>query len=195
MHHLAQGYLRDSGKKVGDWGDWGEHFPDWISAHLNELNLPYLADCARLDWLIHRADRSIDKQPDYASFEDIANYDDYNFSFEFATGAALIESTYPIVSIYDAHRGSSLNPDLQSASDKLAKGIGETALVWRRAWQPMVREVFNSELPWLALLNNPNKSVRDIFIEQDAPIMPIESWLSNALAEQLVIGLLPSSTD
>lgn len=191
---FARDYLLTRGRQVFDWGLWGEGFPDWLENQVMSEAHPYLADCARLDWCIHLSERAEDPRPDLASFSALQGLESHDYSLQFATGLYVLNSIYPIVEIYEAHRKEPAKPNLGAAIRLLQQGQGQAALVWRQGLSTKVRETVPGEQHWLQLARRPGLKVSDI-IEQSTPKqLPLEKWLNTSIQEQLVIGLrLPFS--
>jgi len=106
--------------------DYGEGFSDFLASFEPAGALPYLADVARLEWLRHRAYHAADREALRSS--DLARAPSdrvFALKFEFHPSAALVDSSYPIVSIWEtnAHDAETrpIGPDL----------AGEAALVVR----------------------------------------------------------------
>jgi hypothetical protein len=106
--------------------DYGEGFSAFLESFEPAGALPYLADVARLEWLRHRAYHAADRTALRASDLARAPSDSaFAIKFEFHPSAALVVSSYPIVSIWqtNAHDAVTrpIGPDL----------AGEAALVVR----------------------------------------------------------------
>lgn len=186
---LSAQFLKSEGRSEFDWGVWGGGFPRWLAGQPIARQHPYLADTARLDWLMHCAQRAADRDPDYASFSRLASSENFDFSLSPAPGYCVLESAFPVVAIHEAHRESTGEPDLSVAAAMLEEGRGQAALVWRRGPVTCLREVENDERIWLRLLEGSAASVAEVIHTCPASSMPLEQWLDRAIREQLVIGL------
>lgn len=185
---LARGYLHACGRDVFEWGRWGEQFPEWLEKQPLIHDYPYLADCARLDWYVHCANRASDPIPDYDSFGALHHREDFHFSLVFPSETHTIESIFPIVSIYLAHKKNCEKPDLNEAGRMLRKRVGQTALIWRQGLYTHVRVVPEAEQPWLPLLTGETVDQRLNDPATDNA-MPFQDWIDLAIQSQLVIGL------
>lgn len=188
MSMLAAHLVAQNGKREYDWGLWGADFPGWLDQHPISEEHAYLGDSARLDWAVHLAERSADKEPDLPSFQALESMGSYDFSLEFAAGAAVVDSNYPIVTIYDAHRDNARYPDLKPTIEKLKKGVGESALVWRPRWRTQVRVAAPDEAAWLGLIGT-GRMLSDVIAAQTDDTVGLERWLPSVIEQQLVIGL------
>ncbi|WP_284449857.1 HvfC/BufC family peptide modification chaperone [Spongiibacter tropicus] len=186
---LAMGYLRAHGREVFDWGQWGEALASWLAEQPVARQYPYLADCARLDWLIHLAERSAPQAFMADAFAVPAGGSLLRLAPDFAAGAACLDSAFPIVSICRAHRQNPTAPDLSIARHRLLHGEGESALVWQRGGMAVLRAVEPPERVWLRFLDSPQVSIGDTLDWQRAGDAPFEQWLDHSIREQLIVGL------
>lgn len=60
---VARGYLRAHPSHSGDLHEYGAHFATFLAAQDSVLDLPYLRDVARLEWLAHLAFHAADAEP------------------------------------------------------------------------------------------------------------------------------------
>jgi len=60
---LAQEYTRQCSCHSADVGEQGAYFAEFLSRHLIALQLPYLADVARLEWCLEQSFNEADVQP------------------------------------------------------------------------------------------------------------------------------------
>lgn len=83
---------------------YGEAFPGWLAAQSQLARLPFVADAARLEWMLHiLADRHPAAPIDLSSVSDAADA-----TFTLADGAALFAATSPASDLLD--------PDADSAA-------------------------------------------------------------------------------
>lgn len=189
MHSLARGYLREYRKSVFNWSHWGESFPSWLATQDAAIGHQYLPDCALLDWLVHTASSAPDRDFDLTSISAAVSLDHLNLSLRFAPGCAVLDSPFPVVSIYQAHRENSLYPDLREANALLQRGEGQTALIWRRGPHVHLRTVPGAEKQWLQLLEKEGMTLGEVIQTISTTTMPLNTWLEIAIREQLIVGL------
>lgn len=148
---LALGLWHRHPPERGDVAQWGEALAAHIES-LPELNgqEPYLADVARVEWLLHRAATVDDAAPDPASFQLLAQQDPRELSLVLSAGAVCLASPYPIVSIINAHLDN--EPALEEAGKRLRARACETALVWRQGFKPRLRQAAAGERAFIAAL-------------------------------------------
>jgi hypothetical protein len=113
----------------GDIGCWGEALPAFIAAAPQLAEEPYLADVARLDWALHCAEHATDPRP-LRGLDMLADGDPAALWLHPAEGLVLLSSAYPVVSLWQAHRGDAADR-FAPVREALATGRGEHALVWR----------------------------------------------------------------
>jgi hypothetical protein len=131
---LVREYGRAHPSTDGDLNRFGAHFANFLQAFPHTQDLPYLPDMARLEWLIYRAHfagSAPTLRPDAMAMAPDA--------FEAARAqmhpaAALFESQWAIVEIWQAHQpgGSQLPQEIASAS---------YALVSRPQWRTVVTPI------------------------------------------------------
>lgn len=178
----------------GDWGLWGKTLPDWLDQQQQLNDYPFIADCARLDWLCHHSERASDIA-NVMGFELAAEADLESLKLQYCSGVAMLDSSYPVVDIWLGHHSSDeyqRQPFLQQAKHKLSDGKGQCALIWRPHWKANIRELDEVELDWirLTLSNTTISSALDQVSEQ----FDFETWLQQSTSEGLVTGFYQENT-
>ncbi len=113
----------------GDFGQWGEALPAFIADSEQLASEPCLADSARLDWAVHAATRAGDANAAWPpALDALATTEPSQLRLQLSPGAAVIESRWPIVTIWQAHHGDEPFDSVRAA---FAAERAETALVWR----------------------------------------------------------------
>jgi hypothetical protein len=146
---------------------------------------PYLADVARLEWLVHRAETAADGANIAAGLERLGSQSPDQLGVRFQPGFKLLHSAHPVVSIWRAHRGADAaqageESPFDTARAKLALGLGEVALVRRAGWRVSLEELDSKDAPFtLALLQG--QSLGQALTE--SPPSDFEAWLLRALRE------------
>lgn len=120
----------------GDIGTWGDGLADFIAAAPQLAEEPYLADVARLDWAVHRAEQAAERGP-ASGLELLAEADPGCLILRLADGVALRCSAHPVASIWQAHR-SVAEDRFSTVREAFAAGRGESALVWRDGFKAAV---------------------------------------------------------
>jgi putative DNA-binding protein len=88
----------------GDLGEWGAALPDVITAQAALASEPYLADSARLDWLVHLAARAADGPEAPPALEALAHDPPEALRLVLRPGCALLASAWPVGTIWHAHQ-------------------------------------------------------------------------------------------
>ena len=134
----------------GDIAQWGEGLPGFIADAPQLADEPYLADVARLDWAVHRADQADDRGP-LVGLERLAQADPATVRLRLAAGLALCESAHPVVSIWQAHR-STADDRFAGVREAFAAGRGENAMVWRDGFQVRVQALPEADARFMRAL-------------------------------------------
>lgn len=185
----ATRYLSEYPFCEGDWGAWGEQFPEWLSRSPEIEQYPYLTDSARLDWACHQAGRAKTEPLDLTSLQLLAEADPYRLRFRLAASLSLVASDYPVVAIWQAHQNEDERQDrLDQARKKLYERSGEIALVWRKDWKAEVRALEMPENEWFELLFE-NRPIGEALDRVQGKGFSLETWLPSALEQKLIIGI------
>ena len=201
---LSQQFLQCSIPETGDWAEWGRDFPDWLKNHDIIHDLPYISDCAKLDWLHHQCERAENPELLPDSFQDLASPDAALGHLICNSTATVVSFDFPVVDIWLAHNlpEGERAEWMAMAREKLADNQKQTALIWRRQWQVQVRSINDSEKQWLeyvetgeALESAINKLSADINSRKLEPFA-FDQWLPGAIESHLTTGfVLGSDTD
>lgn len=174
----------------GDLAQWGAALPAWLADAEDLAAEPYLADVARVDLAVHRAEIAPDATLDPQALQRMAGPDAERLHLVLAPGAALVRSPHPVVAIWQAHRHDD-DERFAEVRAAIAAGRGETAFVWRRGWRGDVAALEPPEAAFVqALLDHyPLGAALDA-----APDLNFDAWLARALAARWLADLtLPES--
>jgi hypothetical protein len=161
----------------GDIGCWGEALPAFIGAAPQLAEEPYLADVARLDWALHRAERAADPRPVHG-LDRLADGDPAALWLRPAEGLALLSSAYPVLSLWQAHRSDAADR-FASVREALAAGRGEHALVWRDGFRATLRALPETDARFVrALLDGRSLATA---LDAAGAEFAFERWLLQAL--------------
>jgi hypothetical protein len=169
----------------GDLGTWGEVLPRFIEGDASLAEWPYLADCARLDWLVAQAERAADAEPELQTLAWLADTDPAALAFELMPGTVLLNSAHPVCSIWLAHHpsaedeGQGTDAAFDQARVALAEGRAEHALVWRRGWRAQVQAIDTATARWTAAVLA-GRSVSEA-LDAAGPGFDLGQWLGNAV--------------
>jgi hypothetical protein len=146
FRQLAREFWRAAPPRCGDLGEWGEALPGWIAAHGQLAEWPYLADAARLDWVLHRCERAADDTPDRASLARLGDTDPAQLDVQFMPGVALVESGWPVGLIHRAHHAGDVSFD--AVREAIAARRGEAVLVARAGWKAVPHALDPATAAW-----------------------------------------------
>ena len=188
---MAREHWRDAPPRRGDIGAWGDGLAAWLDAHAQLMQWPYLADCARLDWLRHVCERAADAELDAVSLARLEAREPADVKLLLRPGSAVLGSTWPVASIFDAHHSEPRN--LDAAREALAQRRGEVVLVARHGWRCAVHRIDTSTLAWTeCLLNGATLATA---LERAGPAFDLTRWLTRALQEEWLQGVVEVDGD
>ena len=175
----------------GDVAQWGGE----LAAHVEALaqlieEEPFMADVARVEWLLHRAASAADAVPDPASLQLLTAHDPSNLTLVLCPGAGCVASAWPVASIVNAHVAG--KPSLEEAGRRLREGRRETALVWRQGFKPRVREAAPGEADFISALQEA-RSLADSL--EAAPALDFGQWLAPAVQSGLLVAAAALNND
>jgi hypothetical protein len=186
---LAREFWRAQPPLRGDLGEWGEGFAGWLQAHPAMMPWPYLADCARLDFALHRCERAADASLAAASLSLLESGDPARLRLELMPGTALIRSTWPIASIHAAHQlsGGEAERAFEQLREAIALPRGEYALVARDGWRAVVHRVGEADARWTQSLLDGRDLARAL--GEAGAAFDFSAWLQNALRHTWLKGV------
>ncbi len=126
---LARHFWHQHPPLRGDVGEWGAELPAFVADSEQLADEPSLADSARLDWAVHAATRAADASSAWPPpLDALATTEPSQLRLQLAPGAAVIDSRWPIVTVWQAHHG---NEDVDNVRAAFAAEQAQTAFVWR----------------------------------------------------------------
>jgi len=181
-------YLRTIKKQSGDWSDFGWGFPSWIISHRISDQVPYLSDVARLDGYVSRAERRPFDEVNFESFSNIGK-DLSECTLILNRGLELFRSTYPIVSIWEAHKSAEPRDTLSFAQAKrmIAKGRGQNALIYRTGWRGIAEAISEKDMAVLGHLRE-QQSIARAFAKNVLLEKNFAGWLQDMIAKGVIVG-------
>ena len=149
---LARAYNREHPSVSGDLNELGEHFAHFIGGFPHTQSLPYLADVARMEWLVQRAHYAADHAPLDVSRLAAISEDDYpRLVLKLHAAVFLLASTYPLFRIWEVHQddyGGEISVDLAAGGDHL--------VVYRPQFRVSVAQLTGGEAVFLAAIRQGN---------------------------------------
>lgn len=180
---LARHFWQRQPPQAGDIALWGEALAAFVADAPTLADEPYLPDVARLEWAVHRAATAADAGPPQG-LPLLATQAPDGLWPSLAPGTALVVSAHPVVAIWQAHRARRHGTDddgFAAVRKAFAAGGGETALVVRQGWQPVVRALAPAEARFTAALLA-GKHLAGALHEAGA-VFDFEAWLLAVLQQ------------
>ncbi len=179
---LARAFWHARPPVRGDLACFGEGLPAFIADSEQLIDVPYLADSARLDWLLAVAEHAADATTDVASLNLMAELTPPTLKLELMPGVALLASAYPVVSVWRAHQaGEDAAAQWAAARLALAAGTGESAVVWRSGWRAQAMVVGADTARWMMSLLR--ESTIAVALDAAGERFEFEPWLLLALQQ------------
>ncbi len=193
---MARAYWHAHPPARGDLSWLGEGLPDFIIAAEHLASEPYLADCARLDWALHRCEAAADADPaGLSSLSALAEVPPDGLRLWLAPGARLIRSAHPIVAIWRAHQAPSdgaIDP-FAPVREAFASGRGECAWVRREGWRACVEAIDEPTAAFIAALSplagSPDAGNLAQALDAAGPGWRFDAWLVDAVRHGFVSHL------
>jgi hypothetical protein len=190
---LARAFWQDHPPVDGDIARHGEALADFIQADAQLASEPYLADVARLDWAVHRADPAADADASPFGLEHLAGPDAVACRLRLRPGTALLRSRWPVVSIWSAHRSD--EPDrFAPMRAAMARGEAQSALVRRDGWRVAV-ELIEAEPDIAFTAAVLDGQALGAALDRAGPDVDFQAWLVRALQHQWLEAVLPPAAD
>lgn len=154
---LARKFLIAEPNTHADWGDWGENFSAYIKTTPLEHTLPYLSDCATLDWLIHSIERNNNSIMDTSSLALLENTIPEKIYIAPNKNIALIKSDYPLYAIWKMHQAEEDSAHWEEiAKEHYHKENRDTEhlIIFRKEWRAIPLPINEGEYIFMENLNN-----------------------------------------
>jgi len=183
---LARAFWQKRPPARGDIGEWGAALADFVADDEQLADEPYLADVARLEWALHRAERAADRPAQPTGLQRLAEDEPSALRIVLRPGTALVASAAPIVTIWQAHRSD--DPDrFAPVRAAFAAGVGENALVLRRGWKADASAVAAPVARFTGALLAGH--ALDVALADGGADFDFETWLIGALQDGAIVGI------
>jgi Putative DNA-binding domain len=178
---LARDFWQQHPPTRGDLGEWGGSLANFVDASPQLANEPFLADVARLEWQAHLASRAADDEGHALDLAPLAEHDASRVHFTLRAGAALVESTWPIVAIWRAHQADSAGADRFAAvRAAFAAGRGDAAWV-RREGLAVCVDALDDAMTRFTRALLARRSLAEA-LDLSGAAFAFDQWLAQALA-------------
>jgi hypothetical protein len=191
---LGRAFWRDRPPQRGDLACYGAELADFVAADPQLSAVPYLADCARVDWALHCIELAADAPALPAGLALLGEVDPGCLRVSLQSGLVVIASAWPVVRIHDAHRRSvaaqAVDGDFDRFADvrqALAIGEAQTALVWRDNWRGRVDAIDSGQRKLMQSLAG-GESLADA-LSAAGEGFAFEAWLIAAVQRRLLVAI------
>lgn len=156
FRQLADQYIAGYPSRSGDLNDYGGELAAWLEASSLSSERPYLPDMARLEWALLVAYGAADAAAfDLAALAAVPAAVQPNLRLHVWVGAALIESPWPLVDIWQAHQLAEAERDSALAAiDVRSPSVPCRALVVRSEGRVLALALTASEAAFLRALQS-----------------------------------------
>lgn len=185
MSYASDKLLVSFSPEHGNWSRWGSSFPD-VLANLPELEeYPFVADCARLDYVCHQLVRDDDYIFEQSSISLLQTEEPDNIKVQLMPSLTAMESDFPIADIRSAHQLIG-----QEREDKLASIVEKSTcekfyiLCFRSGVDVVVKNIPEIDYQWLQLLEQHSlgKSLELINLNK----FSLNDWFLGALQNHFI---------
>jgi hypothetical protein len=111
LRQAARRYQLHHPSRHGNLHHLGERFADWLAAEVGDGPYAYFVDVARLEWAYQEV--LVAAEPQVLLLDNVAAVPadrQGDLVFEFSPAARLVESVYPLLAIWQAHRAEVADP-------------------------------------------------------------------------------------
>jgi len=183
---LARAFWQAQPPARGDLAWLGAGLAGFLERDPQLADVPYLADVARLEWLLARAEIAPDAPGSaserLASLQVLADFAPRELFISLAPGAAVLRSAWPIASVWQAHRPGAPAAAFDDARARVAGRSGETVFVWRPEWVGRVEVVDEASACFLeALLEGSDLARAMADATRVSADWSFEAWLARAI--------------
>lgn len=137
---LAQAHWHAQAPERGDLAAWGAGLPAAVSDDPQLAAEPYLADVARLDWLVHLARAAADDDAPVQGLDLLAHSEPDLLLLRLRDGHAVLQSQHAVHSVWQAHQEGSA-AGFGVARQALAAGRAEQVRVSRQGMHVLVQSI------------------------------------------------------
>jgi hypothetical protein len=186
---LARHFWRRQPPLRGDLAQWGATLPAFIADSPQLAEEPYLADSARLDWLVHQAGLAADAPGVPPAVERLGGDDAGALQLQLAAGAALLDSAWPVVAIWQAHQsGAEEGGDRFAAvREAFERKQHDRAFVIREGFTVRVHALADVDSTFTAALLE--RQPLAAALDAAGPSFAFDQWLVRALGAHWLVAI------
>lgn len=173
----------------GDIACFGAGLAAFIAGDAQLASEPYLADVARLEWAVHRCAFAADAATQVTGLDRLGAEDAPDCSLILRPGTMLCRSTWPVVSIWQAHRRTD-GGRFDAVAQAIADRQGETALVLREGWRVRVDSLLQDEARFTAAVLS--GQVLSVALTEAGDGFDFQAWLVRAVQQQWLVEVRPA---
>jgi hypothetical protein len=188
---LARAFWQAEPPTRGDLAWFGEHLPMFIENSEQLADETFLADCARLDWAVHRVESAADADDNAESLSLLSTLDPSQLRLKLRPGTTLIVSPHPVATIWLAHRSDAVDR-FAPVREAFAAGRAENALVWRDGWRARVSAISDADARFTQAVIDRMKLADALAHAGDG--FDFQPWLITALQQRWLVGAEPHTT-
>ena len=188
---LARDFWHQQPPLRGDLGEWGAALASFIAASTALASEAYLADSARLDWLVHLASRAADAPDAVPALDALNDFPPEQLQLQLRAGCALLASAWPVAAIWHAHQGQG-EDRFDAVREAFAAARGDRAFVSRDGFAVRVEALDEAAAAFTqALLAGGSLAAA---LDAAGDTFAFDRWLVQALQQQWLVAVqsLPS---
>lgn len=199
---LARRLWRTDPPTHGDLALWGGGLAALVEAEAPLADWPWLADLARLDWAVHRAEAAADG-PDGGGLPPglalLGEPGAENCRVALRPGTAVLRSRWPLVDLWRAHvrPGDAAADPADAVQAALACGQPQCALVRRDGWRADVEPLSPADAAFTAALLGGavlGEALSCAAAVDAPPPFAFEDWLLRAVQQRWITAVGPEAT-
>lgn len=189
MAQLARALWHTHPPQHGDLAQWGDKLAAFVAISPQLTELPWLADVARMEWALHRADGAPDADANLPSLALLAVEDPDHLTLQLAPGLEVLHNTFAVVPVLLAHRlptAGDRETAIGQLGDTWSTPQTEHALVWRKGRETAtVYASTEAECTFLSAL----LAGQALLPALEACGLDFSNWLPRAVRQALVVGV------
>ena len=185
---LARDFWQQHPPARGDLGEWGAALPAFIAVNAALASEPYLADSARLDWLVHQASRAADGPGAAPALEALAQHPPEDLQLVLRPGCAVLVSDWPVAAIWQAHQQAG-EDRFAAVREAFAAARADTAFVRREGFAACVDALGADAAAFTAAVLRGESLAAALDTAGES--FAFDRWLVQALQQRWLVAVQP----